>query len=231
MGNIEVIPGAAHLKLQSFAPIVTATYSVESDFLIKSNRVKLNVFINKLNKNDELLESELMDAFISLHILLEVGINTVLRKVSLRRLNQAIESLVAVRDLDEVAFRDKVSCLIYFGSFNPDLEKNKFSENETILNEIKKFCEPRNRLLHGHAVIAIGDQNGIKKSTTTSALLNNPLFMEQLSRYYDIVNRLYYYLCNLEPALNNIDELKTFLDNSFIPVRLIEAYSKTYKVS
>ena len=77
---------------------------VESQYLILSNRKKCTEILQKQDRD----RNDIIDFLISLHIVLEAGINGFIRKIVINRIKKGVRKKEIVSDLDQVNFIHKV---------------------------------------------------------------------------------------------------------------------------
>lgn len=171
----------------------------ESYYLIESNRNKCSSLLKKKN----LSPNDICDFLISLHIVLEVSINSLFREIIINNLQKTISKEKIVDDLDKLSFIDKVIFFILFSKFNFNSEIDKANNYYSIIGKLKDFTEPRNKLLHGAMVGSFADSDSI---THTANLLTPENKEKQIKSFKDILEGLRFY-CNC--LINtNIDEDK-----------------------
>ena len=71
----------------SLVPGVSASCTIESVYLILSNKKKCN----ELLKKSELTENDIIDFYISLHLVLEVSLNSLYRKLSIPSIKKNVK--------------------------------------------------------------------------------------------------------------------------------------------
>jgi hypothetical protein len=192
-------------------------FMVESNHLFYSHKEKLK---NLLNKN-ELDRNDVIDIYFSLHLVLELGINNVFRKIITPGLKNNIDTHEMVENLDSISFRDKIVMFIYYSKFNFN-EISDATRYHSIINKIKKFSEIRNKLFHGHSISEISNNKGISRSN-----LREKLKFEVLKKHVEdfkfILEGLAYYIDCLESENTSDGKrqfIKTYLSHDFIPVEL-----------
>jgi len=193
---------------------ISTTATLESHYLISSNKDKVRELLSK----SELQENDIIDAFISLHILLEVSLNSLFRQLSLLSIKENFDRLKVVENLDTISFIDKVTLFIYNSKFKFQ-DINKATEYHKIIGTLKNFASIRNKLLHGHSIITVIDDDGAR-SSQTKELLNKDHLKKQVKKFLIILEGLRYYLDCLDSSLTSAGKesyKKDFLDDSFIP--------------
>ena len=92
---------------------VSVNATIESHYLRISNKEKVRELLSK----SELNENDIIDAFISLHILLEVSLNSLFRRLSFLSIKENFDRSKVDENLDTISFRDKVTLFIYNSKF------------------------------------------------------------------------------------------------------------------
>src|ERR1035437_5249789 len=82
----------------------TMSITIESNYLFYSNRKKVSELLCK----DKLDQNDIIDIFIGLHIVLELGINNVFRKIITPTLQKKISTHIMIENLDNINFIDKI---------------------------------------------------------------------------------------------------------------------------
>ncbi len=189
--------------------------TLESNYLLISSREKLASLLSKQNID----RNDIIDIFIALHLVLELGINHLFRKIIIPTLKKNIDTHVMIDNLDGISFIDKTIMFIYYSKFNfGDIDEA--SEHHSIINKLRAFSEMRNKILHGHSVSEISKDGESSSSNLRKNLTSSKLF-QQIEYFKSILKGLSYYLDSLELdplTLVGKEQLKTsYLDYSFIP--------------
>lgn len=189
----------------------------ESCHLLNLHRANVTRILNEsdLDKND------LIEVCVSLHIVLEVGINTFLRHILLSHTNKRLyghEKII--ENLDSIGFGDKVATFIYMSPFDFS-DEERAAEAHKIINEIKKFSGMRNKLLHGHSISTLYEDGKTSKSTLSKDLNLNKL-QEQILSFNKILNGLAFYFEHY--TLGGFTDagkkqlIDAYLDTTFLPI-------------
>lgn len=192
----------------------SVSMTLESNYLLISNKKKLTDLIS----NSELNRNDLIDIFIGLHIVLEVGINTLFRKIITPTLKKGIDVYDMTGNLDNVNFIDKTIMFIYYSKFNFD-DISKATEYHKIIGKLKAFAEMRNNLLHGHSISSTS-KDGIKSQSKLISNLNLSKLQSQIIDFRFVLNGMCFYLDALESNLTQEEKnelKKACLDQSFLP--------------
>lgn len=192
----------------------SVSMTLESNYLLISNKKKLTDLIS----NSELNRNDLIDIFIGLHIVLEVGINTLFRKIITPTLKKGIDVYDMTENLDNVNFIDKTIMFIYYSKFNFD-DISKATEYHKIIGKLKAFAEMRNKLLHGHSISSTS-KDGINSQSKLISKLNLSKLQTQIMDFRFVLNGMCFYLDALESNLTQAEKnefKKTCLDQSFLP--------------
>jgi len=158
----------------------------ESSYLIISNKKKCA----KLIIQSDLNENDIIDIFISLHVVLEVGLNALFRHLSLMSIKKDVDEFEIIENIDGINFIDKTILFIYNSKFEFGDNVADASKYHSIIGTIKNFAAMRNKLLHGHSISTIfdGERNkhsGLKKNIQKRTFLN----IIKISR--DIYSRIF----------------------------------------
>ncbi|MBI2673669.1 MAG: hypothetical protein HYX23_00045 [Candidatus Zambryskibacteria bacterium] len=171
-----------------------------------------------LLNNTELTEEDIVDSLISLHLILESGMNAFFRE--LVRDHSFSPDLDIFKHLDSINFIDKTSVFLY--TFNFDFKEEDLQEREkykNLISRLKNFRKMRNLLLHGHAVMRVQNitNNTIKKSEAKK-IVDQKTLDEQIYSFKEIVDGMRFYIARLASPRNGSDLLSTtFLEYSFLP--------------
>ncbi len=175
------------------------TTRLESDYLIISNKQRCTELLRQ--PLDQLFtEEQAIDFLISIHIVLEVGINTFFRHISLMGIKKNIDPLDISKNLDEINFRDKVTLFIYNSKFNFGDRIDEATRHHAIIGLLKNFSEPRNKLLHGHSISTVTNEAGARHSQARS-LTSQERIKKQIENFRSIVEGMRFYLDCLESGL------------------------------
>lgn len=199
---------------------ITESLSIrkESSHLLNLHRKIVYSLLCKSNLD----QTELMEVLISLHIVLEIGINTFLRQIFLSPKNRTIFDQTKIIDnLDNISFGDKVAVFIYSSEFDfKDDEIKTAKDFHKIIGEIKHFSAMRNKLLHGHGVIEIFEEGGSQKSALSKELNPNKLH-QQIKSFSFILNGLAFYFKHYTQGgwteAGKQQYIDSYLDTKFLP--------------
>lgn len=188
----------------------------ESLYLLQSNKLKLQEILSK----PKLDENDIIDAYIYLHIVLEVSLNAFFRNLYLMKILKPISEIEVTENLDKINFIDKTVLFIYNSKFTfigTDLEQSAI--HHKIIGKLRRFCEIRNRLLHGHSISTISiDEEYIIHSKTREAI-NEDRLKEQIRLYKEILSGMRFFLNRLADGTSNDlikDFEKEYLNDDFI---------------
>lgn len=199
------------------------TISIESTHLIKSNKWKCEKIFAEGNYS----ENNIIDILISLHLILEIGINGLFRAISNPTFKKDIDILERMEKIDNINFIDKVTMFIYFGNFNFSDTKNvknrlgDATKYHKIIGTLKDFTNARNSLLHGHALHTIRDINtSTERKTKTQAKLNTDFLDDQIKKFQFIMDGMSFYLDCYEKERIPLDVkagiFRAYLENGFL---------------
>jgi hypothetical protein len=187
---------------------------IESDYLIISNREKCKKILAK----PELEDNDLIDFFIAIHIVLEVGLNTFYRHIYLSGIQKTIDRIKIIKNVDNISFIDKTILFIYNSKFDFQGKIEDADKYHSILDEIKNFSEIRNKLLHGHSMATIYE-DGATKQSELRKLINPQRLEQQVKRFNFIMEGMrFYFDClksNFSPAGKQTIE-DSYLNDSFL---------------
>ena len=216
-------PGDIKRPLSVTAQVgISLTATIESHHLRYSNKDKLRELLSK----SELNENDIIDAFISLHILLEVSLNSLFRELSLLSIKENFDKLKVIEildkkiieNLDKISFKDKMTLFLYNSKFKFQ-DINKAKKYHKIIGTLRDFANIRNRLLHGNSIITV-IEGSVTRSSETKKRLKEDRLKEQVKKFIFILEGLKYYLDCLDSSLTSSAKenyKKEFLDASFIP--------------
>lgn len=193
-------------------------YRLESGYLWIFNENKCKDILSKTNKD----EKDMIDFLISLHLVLEIKLNTFFRQVLLLQTKLIVASGVdefkIIKNIDNISFIDKIIFLIY----NSDTRNAQFDDvlkYHKIINEVKRFSELRNKLLHGHSVSYSGtDKDGKIIKSDVSRNINLKYLKEQIERFVFIIDGINFYFDYYESnSIKDKDNLKkNYLNYAFL---------------
>ena len=194
---------------------------LESDYLIISNRDKCKSVLVKFKENRSgWSENDMVDFFISLHLVLEVGLNAFFRHISLYEIKKDIDKLKIAENVDCVSFIDKTILFIYNAHFDFKDSLVLATKYHSIIKEIRDFNAVRNKLLHGHSIGSIFSEDGVSNSKART-LITPDNMTKQISKFKSImIGVKYYFDCLKSPiSPNEKEEFKlAYLDYSFLDV-------------
>lgn len=190
---------------------------LESDSLLISSKNKIIIALSK--GEDALTDEDIVDVFINLHIVLEVGINSFFRKLIIPTLKKEVSLQEMLENLDRISFLDKVIMFVYYSKFN-SADNSRLTHYHSIIGKIKKFSEIRNKLLHGHS-ISSSNEEGQSVDSKLKKKINLETLHEQIEDFCFILDGLRYYLDILESPIGLTASGKesckqSYLDFSFL---------------
>lgn len=187
----------------------------KSDYLIISHRKKCKDLI----EISPLSPEDIIDILISLHIVLEVGINAFFRQITLNAIKKTIGTLDVVKNIDQISFIDKTTLFIYNSTFDFSGKNDQASEYHKIIGMLKDFSGIRNSLLHGHAIMTVSNGVDVQHSKLKEQI-NLKYLDEQLKKFRFILEGLSFYfdcLVSSWTSSGKEDLKKEYLDISFLP--------------
>lgn len=173
---------------------------IESDYLLISNRNKCK----KLLMSSDLDENDIIDGLISLHMVLEVGLNALYRHLSLSSLKKQVDHFKVIENLDNISFIDKTILFIYNSRFNFIGKEDFANKYHGIISRIKDFAHLRNKLLHGHSISTI-PKKGEKTYSRLKKEINLDTLKKQITQFCFIIEGMRFYLNCLDSALTEAD--------------------------
>lgn len=191
----------------------SVTISTESEYLIISNKEKVVEILSR----KELSEENIIDVFISLHMVLEVGLNTLFRHISLSSIKKDVDRLEIMRNIDGVSFIDKTILFVYNSKFNFE-DIGAATHYHGIIGTLKDFSFIRNQLLHGHSIITVADEQG-SRSSRLKEILNKKGLGKQIEKFLFILEGMRFYVDCLDSSFTQASKeslKKSYLDNSFL---------------
>ena len=200
------------------------SFTKDSQYLLISRK---NECARLLQKRKDMTPDDRTDFLIALHIVLETGINGLLRQIFIRfnHLMDAAQKSEAEQEFDSVNFREKVTSFIYLSKFTfatPE-ERKLANEHRSIIGKMRRFTEIRNKLLHGHAISETSHyENGTSKhwrSTMIKKLGDESTITSQIQMFTDIVSGIRFYVEHLEGTITpsgKHDLCQSFIDDAFL---------------
>ncbi len=187
--------------------------NTDSVYLILSNREKCSRILCKKERSI----NDIMDFCISLHLVLEIGLNAFFRNILGIMSKQIVERPKLYENLDNIGFIDKVTLFIYLGDFKfPDIEKAK--KYHKIIGKLRNFNGMRNKLLHGHSASTHYSDAGVSKSKL-GANLTEARLLKQIDDFKFIIEGVGFYFDHLVCGIKDharADFKKQYLDTSFL---------------
>ena len=196
---------------------ISDSYKVrsESGYLVSSNQQKCADLV----KDSDLDENNIIDVLISLHIILEAGLNAFYRNIVLMSLKKELGEFEVMENVDKVSFIDKTVSFIYFSKFDFDGKLSEAKKYHSIIDALKDFCAIRNKLLHGHSISTIFDGEKNRHSELKGKITLDML-MEQMKKFRFILEGMrFYFDClqsNITPSGKESFK-KEYLSDDFLP--------------
>jgi hypothetical protein len=193
----------------------------EDYYLILSRKKECQriLALERISNNDKI------DFYIALHIVLEVGLNTLFREISLRSIKKNINLQEITKNIDNVSFLDKVTLFIYNSNFEikDENDLNNATHYHSVINCIKSFSHYRNIFLHGHSISTVQYPNNHEINNTFHSKAKKILdkdIQEQIDMYSFILEGICFYVDHLQDSERSkyITDyiLKTIMENSFL---------------
>lgn len=184
---------------------------------LESNLYVFNHFESRSNillgkKISNLSVYDKIDIIISLQILLETGVNYIIRDLAMYSLKKNITYVDVAKDLDGIGFREKTASFIYGATFDFGSDITEASRRRKVLGKMQNFTQYRNAIMHGYT-IARQSVKGAESSTALHNILNdNTAFKLHIKQYAEIIEDLKFYVNHLSDESIDKDKLvKTYL--------------------
>lgn len=175
----------------------------ENDYLIISNREKCKQILQKQSISKE----DIMDFLISLHLVLEVWLNTFYRHIILTQIKKNISHISVAKNLDSISFIDKTILFFYLPRFEFHWNENIAEEYHKAIWLLKNFSEVRNKLLHGHMIWEVFVSDSSEQSKLFQ--ITTPKFMyQQIEDFKFILDAIYFYSEHLEYSIANTEKME-----------------------
>ena len=196
---------------------ITASVSArkESGYLIVSNKEKCANLI----RESELSEKDIIDIFISLHIVLEVSLNTLFRHLALMSIKKDIDEFEVIKNIDNISFIDKTILFIYNSKFEFGDKIVEATKYHSIIGTLRDFSALRNQLLHGHSISTIFDGQSNRHSTLKKSITLENLDA-QIKKFKFILEGMRFYLDYLDSPISSDQRnafKDSFLSDNFLP--------------
>jgi len=187
---------------------------IESGYLISSNEEK----IKNILASSDLSTGNIIDIFISLHIVLEVSLNTLHRHLILNSFKKRVDKFDVMKNIDNISFIDKTTLFIYNSKFAFGDKLSQAEKYHGIISKLKDFSGIRNQLLHGHSICSISER-GSSKDSELKKKLNREYLDKQIKNFKFILEGMRFYLDCLESSFTKSgkeDLKKIYLNDEFL---------------
>ncbi len=193
----------------------------DSLYLLQSNRLKCQELLSK----DRLEENDIIDIYISLHIVLEVGLNALHRQIITSQIVKPIDRLEVIKNIDGIGFIEKTILFIYNAHFDFHSNLDESAIHHKIIGKLRSFAGIRNKLLHGHSIGSLTNDENITRVSEARSNLEIDKLKAQIKLFIDINNGMKFFLDHLDNdgwSDGYIEDLKNeYLNYSFIPANFI----------
>jgi len=187
----------------------------ESDYLISSRRQKCKDILAR----EDLDEEDLIEFYIALHVVLEVGLNALLRHLALWHAQSFFDKAEIIDQVDDVNFKDKVAIFLYHAQFDFMDQHQDVEKHHDILKKIVHFSEIRNELLHGHAISTF-ILDGKSQDSDVRRKMNQATLTQQINLFKDIIKGMHFFLDHLiDSSKEKID--KESLKNKYLDIEFL----------
>lgn len=201
--------------------VSTSIYSERLD-IIEINRKRCSEILSK----DKLTDKDIIDALISLHLVLEIGLNSLYRNIISIQIKKDIDMLEMIKNIDNINFIDKTVMFIYSFNFNFKSDIWKAEQYHSIINYLRKFSEIRNLLLHGHTIMTINVNGELERESKLRKIISQDTLNNQIDIFKYILDGIQFYVDHLNLPINGTQvgprAKKLFLNYNFLP----EVYRK-----
>ncbi len=206
-----------HLNLEDSIGISeSVTARSESNYLIIKNKE----ICSSILRMPEPGENDLIDFFVSIHLVMEISLNTFFRVISLNEMQKRVDPLAVIKNLDGINFIDKTILFIYNSHFNFNGDVDSADRYHSIIGQLRQFSEPRNKLLHGHSISTIFHQDTNRHSDTRN-IITRERMNSQISLYKSVMDGLKFYFDCLRSSfsVSGKDTIKReYLDDGFLNI-------------
>jgi hypothetical protein len=189
----------------------------ESLYLLISSRKRCGSLLRK----KELNERDIIDTYISLHLILEISLNTLHRQIITSKITIPINELNVIENIDRIGFAEKTALFVYNSSFDFGNDIQESTNHHEIVGKLRDFSEVRNKLIHGYSIASLTTSTGLNQSTKTRKLLNLTKLKKQIKLFIDINEGMKFFLdhLNIENwSREYVKDLKgQYLNCDFIP--------------
>ena len=171
-----------------------------------------------VNKEDKSL-NDIADFLISLHLVLEISINALIREIIVNNLQKTIDKAKIVGNLDRISFIDKTVLFVYMEKYDFPVYEDILAadEHHGIIGTMKSFAETRNFLMHGSMIGGFLD--GKSSNTVVVPRLTMEHMNDQIGKFKKICDGMKFYLEHLATRNPDIDRLKgVFLSYEFLQI-------------
>ncbi len=184
---------------------------LESHHLLISNQQKCKDILSKPTRD----RNDIIDFLISLHLVLEIGLNGFYRAIILNQLQKTVRKTQIADDLDNVGFKEKTVMFFSLPYFEFPNGINEADNYYKAIGKMKNFSEIRNKLLHGHSIMEISDGNGATERSRTFELLKEETLQNQIIDFKFIMSAVKFYFDNLKES-NITESGKEAFKNQFL---------------
>lgn len=195
----------------------------DSLYLLQSNKLKSAELLAK----KQLSENDIIDIYISLHIVLEVSLNALHRHIITSQIIKPIDRLEVTKNIDGIGFIEKTILFIYNAHFVFYDELEQAAYHHKIIGKLRSFAGIRNKLLHGHSIGSLTTEDNITHQTEARINLNVEKLKQQLKLFVEIHEGMKFFLDHLDVEGWNeeyIEDLKVqYLSYDFIPEDMLKA--------
>ncbi len=181
------------------------TYAIESEYLvIYRERCKEILHRKSLGDLDK------VDFYVSLHFVLEIGLNTIFRRISLSSLKKDIDHFEVIKNLDGIEFRDKTILFIYNSNFDFGDRLPEATEHHKVIKRMRDFAYMRNAIAHGHSAISTGEDSSELRRRLDENLT------KQIALFRSILTDMRFFIECLQIDASIKNGLTPYLDDSFL---------------
>jgi hypothetical protein len=187
----------------------------ESVYLIQSNKEKCRTLFLKQN----LTEDEMIDFYVSLHLVMEVSLNALFRNLSLMQIQKSVNKLEIAKDIDNINFINKATLFIYNYHYDFKGRTDEADKYHKVIEYLKAFSGVRNKLLHGHSISTLYENQENQQDSETRKLLQQNAIENQINLFKKIFEGLSFYVDHVDSSITESGKnsfKEEYLDDSFL---------------
>jgi len=188
----------------------------ENHHIFLSNKIRCREILSNNSKTKE----DIIDFLISLHLVLETGLNSFYREIILIQLQKNIEQTKIANNLDNINFIDKTALFFYLPRFNFHDKINEADTYHKAIGKLRQFSEVRNKLLHGHMNGQVTYSEEHRVETRAFELVSEENMNSQIEIFKFANEAVGFYFDHLETSISS--EGKKDIKNFFLPKTFLD---------